>query len=61
MYRLNWLGDTSEKGISQSYGFMINYIYVLDKVEENNSRYLIDGLVSVYEPRHPSLVVDIGK
>ncbi|KAI8853561.1 malonyl-CoA decarboxylase, partial [Chytridium lagenaria] len=29
VHRLNWLGDTSAKGMKQSYGIMVNYVYVL--------------------------------
>jgi malonyl-CoA decarboxylase len=37
--RLNWLGDGSDNGITQSYGLMVNYLYDLDKVEENHEAY----------------------
>ncbi|KAI9091770.1 malonyl-CoA decarboxylase-domain-containing protein [Phlyctochytrium arcticum] len=50
LQRLNWHGDTSEKGISQSYGIMVNYNYVLSRIESNNQLYLLDGTVSVLEP-----------
>ena len=39
MERLNWMGDTSEKGIKQSAGLMINYIYNLDRIEDNHEAY----------------------
>src|ERR1043166_10229664 len=32
--RLNWLGDGSDNGISQSYGLMVNYLYDLDDIEK---------------------------
>ncbi|KAI8904493.1 malonyl-CoA decarboxylase-domain-containing protein [Powellomyces hirtus] len=48
--RLNWMGDTSEKGIAQSYGIMVNYNYVLPRLHENNMRYLLDGTVPVIQP-----------
>ena len=37
--RLNWLGDTSAHGMSQSAGLMVNYQYRLDKVEEFHEAY----------------------
>jgi malonyl-CoA decarboxylase len=37
--RLNWMGDTSELGISRSAGIMANYVYRLEEVEENHDRY----------------------
>ncbi|KAJ3357918.1 hypothetical protein GGF32_000808 [Allomyces javanicus] len=35
LLRLNWLGDISPKGLSQSYGFMVNYWYDLPNLEAN--------------------------
>ena len=37
--RLNWLADTSERGLSQSYGLMVNYLYDLDEIEANHEAY----------------------
>jgi len=37
--RLNWLADTSENGMSQSYGLMVNYLYDLDEIEKNHEAY----------------------
>jgi malonyl-CoA decarboxylase len=37
--RINWLGDGSENGISQSYGLMVNYLYDLDDIEKNHEAY----------------------
>ncbi len=37
--RINWLGDTSDKGIAQSYGLMVNYLYDLDEIEKNHEAY----------------------
>ncbi|KAG0195654.1 hypothetical protein BGX33_002854 [Mortierella sp. NVP41] len=39
-YHLNWLGDTSPKGMEESFGMMINYLYSLDHIEMNNQQYL---------------------
>ena len=37
--RINWLGDTSKKGLQQSAGVMVNYQYRLDDVEDNHEAY----------------------
>jgi len=41
--RLNWLGDVSEKGMEQSCGMMINYLYKLKEIERNHERYSAEG------------------
>ncbi len=37
--RINWLADTSEKALAQSYGLMVNYKYDLDDIEKNHEAY----------------------
>jgi malonyl-CoA decarboxylase len=37
--RINWLADTSERGIEQSYGLMVNYLYDLDDIEKNHEAF----------------------
>jgi malonyl-CoA decarboxylase len=37
--RLDWLGDTSERALQQSYGLMVNYLYDLDYIEKNHEAY----------------------
>jgi malonyl-CoA decarboxylase len=37
--RINWLGDGSERAISQAHGLMVNYLYVLDDIEKNHEAY----------------------
>ena len=37
--RLNWLADTTDKGVAQSYGLMVNYLYDLDDIEKNHEAY----------------------
>jgi malonyl-CoA decarboxylase len=37
--RLDWLGDTSERALAQSYGLMVNYRYDLDYIERNHEAY----------------------
>jgi len=40
--RVNWAADTSDKGIAQSCGMMVNYVYELDELDENLAR-LLEG------------------
>lgn len=37
--QLNFLGSVSEKGMTQSHGLMVNYLYALDEIEENHEAY----------------------
>ena len=43
--RLNWLGDASEKGLEQSAGIMVNYLYRLADIEANHEAYRGEGRV----------------
>lgn len=49
IYRLNWLADTSEKRLAQSYGIMVNYLYDLSDIRKNNEAYLLKGQISSSE------------
>ena len=40
LHRINWAGDLSKKGIRQSAGLMVNYLYDLDKVEKNHEAFV---------------------
>lgn len=33
--QIDWLADTSEKGLRQSFGMMVNYLYDPDEIEDN--------------------------
>lgn len=46
LHRINWLGDTSSKGMTQSAGLMVNYLYVLDNIERNHEQYTADGTIT---------------
>lgn len=37
--RINWLADISPKGMKQSHGVMVNYLYDLDDIERNHEAY----------------------
>jgi malonyl-CoA decarboxylase len=43
--RINWLGDTSAKGLRESAGIMVNYLYRLDDIEKNHEAYANEGTV----------------
>lgn len=44
--RLNWMGDTSAKGLKQSCGLMVNYLYKLSDIERNHERFAQNGHVT---------------
>ena len=37
--QLDWLADTSPRGLAQSHGLMVNYLYDLDHIEQNHEAY----------------------
>jgi malonyl-CoA decarboxylase len=43
--RIDWLGDTSGKGLAESAGVMVNYLYALDLIEANHESYANSGEV----------------
>jgi malonyl-CoA decarboxylase len=43
--RINWLGDLSPKGVRESAGIMVNYLYRLDDIEKNHEAYANNGEV----------------
>jgi len=38
--RLDWMADPSERGLAQSFGLMVNYVYDLGDVERNHEEYV---------------------
>jgi malonyl-CoA decarboxylase len=44
--RLNFLGDLSPKGLEQSHGLMVNYLYALDEIEANHEAFAEKGVVA---------------
>ncbi len=44
--RIDWLGDLSTKGLRESAGVMVNYLYRLDDIEKNHEAYANDGEVT---------------
>ena len=41
--RLNWKGDVSEKGLKESFGLMVNYLYDPARIEEYHEEYVGEG------------------
>jgi malonyl-CoA decarboxylase len=44
--QLDFLGDTSEKGLQQAFGLMVNYLYDLDEIEQNHEAFVEKGTVA---------------
>jgi malonyl-CoA decarboxylase len=44
--RINWLGDTSAKGLREAHGLMVNYRYELRDIEKNHEAYENDATVA---------------
>ncbi len=47
MERLNWLADRSGRGMRQSAGMMMNYVYKLDEIDTNHEAYKGEGAIAV--------------
>ncbi|HEY0912847.1 MAG TPA: malonyl-CoA decarboxylase, partial [Bradyrhizobium sp.] len=43
--RINWLGNTAPRGIEESFGVMVNYLYDLATIESNHEAFVHDGEV----------------
>ena len=44
--RINWAGDLSPAGVSQSAGIMVNYLYDLSRIEKNHELYTGQGEIT---------------
>jgi malonyl-CoA decarboxylase len=44
--RIDWLGDVSPKGLRESAGIMVNYLYRIDDIEKNHEAYANQGTVA---------------
>jgi malonyl-CoA decarboxylase len=44
--RLNWLADTSARGLKNCAGMMVNYVYHLDQIEDNHEAYVREHRVA---------------
>ncbi|BAL26165.1 malonyl-CoA decarboxylase [Azoarcus sp. KH32C] len=43
--RLNWLADASDKGLAQSWGVMVNYLYDPDRIVDNVEAFAGEGRI----------------
>jgi len=44
--RLNWLGNPAERGMAESHGIMVNYLYDLATIEANHEAFVRDGTIA---------------
>ena len=61
--RINFSSDISEKGLEQSLGYMVNYLYNLEEVELNHEKYVVDKKINTsksLEKEFIKLNVDVG-
>ena len=56
IYQINTGADLSDKGLSQSRGTMVNYLYDLRYIERNHERFITEGYVE-YEGKLKSLLI----
>ncbi|WP_283805885.1 malonyl-CoA decarboxylase family protein [Bradyrhizobium sp. ARR65] len=42
---INWLGNTAPRGIQESFGLMVNYLYDIETIESNHEAFVNDGTV----------------
>jgi malonyl-CoA decarboxylase len=59
--RLNPGGDLSPKGLRQSRGLMVNYLYDLDAIERNHEAYAESGAVAASGAVTRALRADAGR
>jgi malonyl-CoA decarboxylase len=45
--RINWLGDTSSKGMKESAGIMVNYLYKGTHIDDYHEAYTADGKINI--------------
>jgi malonyl-CoA decarboxylase len=43
--RINWLGNPASRGIEESFGIMVNYLYDHDSIEANHEAFVRDGTI----------------
>lgn len=46
LQRINWLGNTAARGIAESFGMMVNYLYDPDFIEINHESFVHQGAVA---------------
>ena len=58
IYQLNVGADMSEKGLYQSWGTMVNYLYELKDIEANHEAYAIEGEIKFNDNLMPLILKD---
>ncbi|HWX47199.1 MAG TPA: malonyl-CoA decarboxylase [Roseomonas sp.] len=67
--RINWLGNTAPRGMEESFGVMVNYLYDPDSIEANHEAFTRSGTVvrsavvdaMLPRPRLPSPAASTGR
>ena len=54
--QINYLGDTSSNGLKLSGGLMVNYLYNLDKVEENHEAFISENKINISKNAKKDLI-----
>lgn len=49
MWRINWMADSSPRGIANSCGIMVNYRYYLNECENNSRNYIENYFINASE------------
>ncbi len=44
--RINWLGNAADRGLAESYGMMVNYLYDLTSIEANHEAFVRDNIIA---------------
>lgn len=47
LHQINWMGNTSEYGITKSFGLMVNYLYEPKSIEANHEAYVQKGELAI--------------
>ena len=58
--RLNWPADVSTKGLRESYGLMVNYLYDLRYIEANHEAFVNEGAIIASDAVHRDLLALAG-
>ena len=59
--RINWLGNPTAKGMAESFGIMVNYLYDLATIEANHEAFVRDRVVARSELVEAMLVEETVK
>src|SRR5205085_9858303 len=49
--RINWLADVSKKGLRESLGLMVNYLYVRRAIQSNHEKFVRGDIVASRQVR----------